>query len=82
VDVAAMVRHIAQQGGDILVCDVTTPDIREMGAVVVKVLVPGLQPMHLSEPDRRWTIRLLTFGRSEGELVDEQDLNPLPHPFL
>ncbi|WP_412749046.1 YcaO-like family protein [Krasilnikovia sp. M28-CT-15] len=73
-----VVRSIAQAGGDILVCDVTTPDIADMGAIVVKVLVPGLQPMHLCEPDRRWTTRLLSYGRPVGE----QDLNPLPHPFL
>lgn len=81
-DMVALVRHIAHRHADILICDVTTPDIREMGAVVVKVLVPGLQPLHMSEPDRRWTKRLLTFRRPEGEPVNERDLNPLPHPFL
>ncbi|MEV4319122.1 YcaO-like family protein [Actinocrispum sp. NPDC049592] len=71
-----LVRAVHAVCGDILVRDVTTPDIRELGAVVVKVIVPGLQPMHLSEVDRRWTDRLLTFSDpAEG-------LNPLPHPFL
>lgn len=77
-DVTALVQYIAEHHGDILVCDVTTPDLREMGAVVVKVLVPGLQPMHLSEPHRRWTARMFTVQKPVGE----DDLNPLPHPFI
>ncbi|WP_285662589.1 YcaO-like family protein [Actinorhabdospora filicis] len=81
-DVAALVRRVGEEGGDILICDVTTQDIADMGAVAVKVLVPGLQPMHLSEPDRRWTRRLLTYGRLDREPVSAAELNPLPHPFL
>jgi ribosomal protein S12 methylthiotransferase accessory factor len=77
-DVGRLVDAIRETAGEILVCDVTTPDIRELGVLVVKVLIPGLQPMHLSEPDRRWTSRLLAYGGR----ADVAGLNPLPHPFL
>ncbi len=73
-----LVEQAAAAGGDVLVVDVTTPDLADLGVCVVKVLVPGLQPMHLSEQHRSWTRRLLTFG---GARTPEA-LNPVPHPFL
>jgi hypothetical protein len=69
-------------GGDILIADVTTPDVSALGLSVVKVIVPDLQPMHLSELRSSWTDRLLRFGCPPGTRRTPADLNPVPHPFL
>ncbi|MFE5587706.1 YcaO-like family protein [Kitasatospora sp. NPDC056531] len=75
-----LVSYILDQIGDIVVCDVATSDVREMGVSVVKVVIPELQPMHLAEPLKVFTSRLLGFGASHGH----GDLTPtsVPHPFL
>jgi ribosomal protein S12 methylthiotransferase accessory factor len=75
----ALVEATAAAGGDVLVADVTTPEVAGLGVCVVKVLVPGLQPMHLSEQHVSWTRRLLTFG---GHVVAPSELTSIPHPFL
>jgi ribosomal protein S12 methylthiotransferase accessory factor len=64
----------------VIVCDVTTPEIAELGATVVKVVVPELQPMHLSEAIRCWTRRLCSFD--DGEDGDWDPDRLVPHPFL
>ncbi|MFE2302491.1 YcaO-like family protein [Streptomyces sp. NPDC059445] len=78
--VESFITDVQSVGGDILVKDVTTPEVSELGISVVKVLVPGLQPMHLSEQYPTWTDRLLSFG--DGSPRRPADLNPVPHPFL
>lgn len=60
------------QVSPIAVVDVTTPDIAGAGAWVVKVVAPGLQPMHLNES-------LATFGR---RLAAARGASTSPHPFL
>ena len=75
----ALVEAAAAAGNDVLVADVTTPDVASLGVCVVKVVVPGLQPMHLSERYPSWTARLLTFG---GRTAAPTELTPIPHPFL
>jgi len=57
---------------DPIVVDVTTPDVARLGAHVVKVVVPSLQPMYLSEARRTRTRRLGAVP------LDERP----PHPFL
>ena len=39
-------RRLRARGLDVLVVDLTTPDVRELGFRVVRVLIPGLQPLH------------------------------------
>jgi ribosomal protein S12 methylthiotransferase accessory factor len=79
---AGFVEDVLGAGGDILIADVTTPDVASLGISVVKVIVPDLQPMHLSEQYRSWTDRLLSFGCPPGIRRTPADLNPVPHPFL
>lgn len=75
----ALVEAAAAAGGDVLVADVTTPEVAGLGVCVVKVLVPRLQPMHFDEQHASWTRRLLTFG---GHAVAPSELTSIPHPFL
>ena len=76
---------LAAKGYDVVAVDVTTPDIQDVGFHVVRVLVPGLQPMDM---DHNWRYlggkRLYEAPVAMG-YVDRarnpQDLNPIPHPF-
>lgn len=79
-DPAGLVEAILALPADVIVCDVTTPEIADLGVTVVKVVVPELQPMHLSESLRCWTSRLCSFGGSEASAWDPDRL--VPHPFL
>ena len=67
---------------DILVLDLTTPDVREMGAYVVKVIVPGLVPFYFADlgTDELAANRLpTTIG---GINIDRNAIiNTLPHPW-
>jgi ribosomal protein S12 methylthiotransferase accessory factor len=38
--------RLARSGLEVLVVELTTPDVAELGLAVVRVLVPGLQPLH------------------------------------
>ena len=70
------------QVSDIIVADVTTADIASFGVQVVKVILPGLQPMHLCERDRCWTKRLLAYDSAGVPPIAVRALNAVPHPFL
>ena len=76
---------LEQRGFDVLVVDLTTPDVRELGLHVVRVLVPGLQPLH---GDHRYPFlggrRLYEVPVRLGlrhEAPSEDQLFNLPHPF-
>lgn len=84
-DLGRTVALLHERGLDVLVVDLTTSDVRELGLHVVRVFVPGLQPLH---GDHRYPFlggnRLhqvpVRLGLRE-EPADETDLFGLPHPF-
>lgn len=84
-DIEVCLKLMAEHGLDVIVKDLTSPDIDEIGLKVVRVLVPGLQLLH---GDHRYPFlgcsRLFrmrqALGLGEG-VVAEQDLNPFPHPL-
>ena len=87
-DVEADLRRAAERveatGEQVLVADLTTPDIQELGLSVVRAVVPGYHPLHLGHPiralggSRLWHVppRLGYPGisPSSGD-------NPWPHPY-
>ena len=78
---STLVAALAEDGLAPCLVDLTTADVRELGLRVVKVIVPGLQPLVFGPacsqvPDRR---RLAMWARHWG--CDEERLNPHPHPF-
>lgn len=85
-DVERCVDLLAQAGHEVIVVALTTPDLREAGFSVVRVLVPGLVPLH---GDHGWpylgVARLRELPWRLGWVDREQDplaaINPLPHPF-
>ncbi|WP_437673959.1 YcaO-like family protein [Sorangium sp. So ce131] len=78
----AIVRRLADLDMEVLVVDVTQPEIRDFGIVVVKVVVPELMPItfshavrYLAHPRLYRAPESLGYGaRSEGGIVDD----PIP----
>lgn len=85
-DVERCVAAVAGAGFDVVVVDQTVPEQRDLDAVTVSVLVPGLLPIDfgwarqraLHLPRLRSALR--EAGRAERDL-EAADLNPAPHPF-
>lgn len=80
-----LVERLHQHGYDVVVVDCSAPVVREVGLHVVKVLVPGLQPLHAGH---RYRVlggrRVFEVARLMGYADRDrtvEDLNPWPHPF-
>jgi ribosomal protein S12 methylthiotransferase accessory factor len=84
-DIGLCVRKLADKGLDVIVVDVTTKDVASVGFRVVRVMIPGLQPLH---GDHNFRFlggkRLYQVPRSLGFTDDdtkEEEVYPWPHPF-
>jgi ribosomal protein S12 methylthiotransferase accessory factor len=85
-DVETCVGLLEKAGHEVVVVDITTEDLREAGFSVVRVLVPGLIPLHGDhnlpylgvERLREVPWRLGWVDRRQDPLAV---LNPRPHPF-
>ena len=80
-----VVGRLARHGYEVLVVDCSVPLIRDLGLHVVKVLIPGLQPLHagyryaaLGGKRLYQAPRLMGLAQRDRRL---DDLNPWPHPF-
>jgi|GEM_PF-2171046 len=78
--------HLGQCGYDVIVVDGTTPELRAGGFYGVKVLIPGMLPMTFGYGRRRikGLTRVLELPYQLGyasEPLQEEMLNPNPHPF-
>jgi ribosomal protein S12 methylthiotransferase accessory factor len=76
-DVTRMVELLGEKGHEVIVVDITTPDIRDIDLHVVRVIVPGLVPLH---GDHRFPF----FGVPRLQTITgltPAELNPFPHPF-
>ncbi len=84
-ELSIVVDRLARRGYEVIVVDCSVPLIRDLGLHAVKVLIPGLQPLHAGYRhaalggERLYQVpRLMGLAgrdRSRGEL------NPWPHPF-
>ncbi|MEW6366122.1 MAG: YcaO-like family protein [Acidobacteriota bacterium] len=77
-------RRIESVGCRVLVADLTTDDVRDLGFAVVRAVVPGFHPLFLGHSHRATAgIRLTqTPGRLGLVGRDVRDGgNPLPHPY-
>ena len=45
-DLEYCIERLGDAGYEVIVADITTPDIAEVGFSVVRVIVPGLVPLH------------------------------------
>lgn len=84
LDLAELSDRIAGVGERLLLADVTTEDVRELGLHVVRAVVPGLQPLHMgyglrSLGGRRlWSVPQ---GLGHRGVTREGGDNPAPHPY-
>lgn len=71
------------RGAEVIAVDLTTDEARQVGAHVVRVLVPQLMPLSFVHRARYLgTPRLRTAPAAMGHRVhDEADINPYPQPF-
>lgn len=83
--VARCVSILASSGYEVIAVDVTTSDVAEVGFHVVRVLIPGLQPLDM---DFNWRYlggrRLYEVPMRMGftdHVTSEEELNAVPHPF-
>ena len=84
-DLATCVAALVSAGSRVAYVDITAPDVRSAGYVVVRALVSGLQPIHFGYGEERLGgERLFAAPRNLGfrqERRHVQDLNPCPHPL-
>lgn len=81
----SLVNHLSKQGYNVATFDLTSPDIKEAGAYVVKSVIPGYKPIDVLYRGRMLGgERILKHSYNLG-LVDKpfkiEELNPVPHPF-
>ena len=76
-------RRLGAPGLEVIVVDLTTSDVEGLGFKVVKVLIPGMQPIDFGPWQRLGGPRLyevparLGYSAASGP----QELNLFPHPF-
>jgi ribosomal protein S12 methylthiotransferase accessory factor len=85
-DIERCVVCLRHAGYEVLVADITTSDVAEAGFSVVRVIVPGLMPLHSDHLRPFLGVRRLSeapfrLGWERRGWTPEQGLNPLPHPF-
>ena len=80
-----LVTSLAAVAGDVLIVDVTPPDVAALGVRVVKGIVPGFQPIHFGADQARLGHSRLFDAPHRWGLRDRPatraDLNPDPHPL-
>ena len=77
-------KAVEKTGDRVLIVDVTTPDVRELGFVVVRAIVPGYHPLALGFQCRaRGGRRLYEVPQKLGHkgITRESGENPFPHPY-
>lgn len=78
-----LLERMQRAGYDVVVVDLTTDEARQVGATVVRVLVPQLMPLSFAHRARYLGHpRLYRAPAAMGLTVhDEVDINPFPQPF-
>jgi ribosomal protein S12 methylthiotransferase accessory factor len=76
------VELLRDKGFEVIAIDVTPADIRDAGFSVVRVLIPGMQPLNGSHNTRHLgNRRLHEVARLFGCTFSVEQANPYPHPF-
>lgn len=85
-DIQVCLELLREQGLEVIVVDITTPDIADLGLKVVRVLIPGLVPMHGNHNFPYLGARRLheipfKLDWQKSGWDPGAGLNPYPHPF-
>lgn len=80
------VGRLAELGLEVLVKDLTTCDVAPLGLRVVRVLVPGMQPLHGAHGlallgGGRLARAAEVFGLEPAGVLAPGEYNPIPHPL-
>ena len=82
---AALGRRVRAAGSDLYAVDVTSPDVRELGLVVIRAIAPELCALDVPRSARFLGGRRLYHAAAQLGLRErplaEDDVNPEPHPF-
>lgn len=83
-DLKVLVQKVADLNRLALLCDLTTPDVRDVGLSVVRAIIPGFHPLVVGHAirslggTRLWSVpQKLGY---DGITRDKGD-NPVPHPY-
>jgi len=80
-----LTQHLFSLGFNVATFDLTSPDIRDAGASVIKTLIPKFRPLDVTYRGRMLGgERLRSHAYNLGlvkEKFDFEDFNPTPHPF-
>ncbi len=77
-----IIRLLSEKGFDIYYVDITLPSLKKAGLHVLKVIIPGLQPLYLNEAEKVNINKKRIFEIARYYGKKELELNPIPHPFL
>jgi ribosomal protein S12 methylthiotransferase accessory factor len=83
-DVRVMVRRVHDVGERVIVSDLTTDDVGELGFAVVRAVIPGFHPLHVGYARRALGgTRLWQVPQRLGYpgITPQQGDNPTPHPY-
>jgi ribosomal protein S12 methylthiotransferase accessory factor len=83
-DLRVLVSKIEVVGERVLLVDLTTPDVAELGFRVVRAIIPGFHPLHLGHPLRALGgYRLWEVPQKNGYqgITPKWGDNPHPHPY-
>jgi ribosomal protein S12 methylthiotransferase accessory factor len=83
-DIDHCVQLLADNGLEVIAIDLTTPDVEGLGFKVVKVLIPGMQPIDFGPQWHLGGKRLYEAPARmgyEGTAREPWHLNLFPHPF-
>ncbi|WP_331452452.1 YcaO-like family protein [Streptomyces sp. SS162] len=78
-----LLKRLSEAGCEVIVVDITTDEARQVGATVVRVMVPQLMPLSFAHRARYLAHpRLYEAPKSMGHPVRGEDgINPCPQPF-
>ena len=85
-DIEYCVESLRRAGYEAIVVDITTPDVAEAGLCVMRVVVPGLVPLHGNHQRPFLGVRRIAeapfrLGWHRRGWNADGGLNPWPHPF-
>jgi ribosomal protein S12 methylthiotransferase accessory factor len=80
-DIESAVARLRALGHETIVVDVASPDVAEVGLSVVRVLVPGLAPLHGNHTRPFFGVRRLVDAPQRFGWSTDGGFNPMPHTF-
>jgi len=83
-DLSVLVTKVYETNHQILICDLTTPDVEELGFSVVRAIIPGFHPLFMGHGNRALGgSRLWEIPQKLGYkgIIREAGDNPAPHPY-